>query len=44
MKALTSIDYGVHLQDSDVSFVEGYFITRASSCTRQLLLLLFLIG
>lgn len=39
---LTSIDYGVHLQDGDVSFVERHFIAQASS-TFQFLFVLFLI-
>lgn len=43
-RTLTSVDYGVHLQDSDVSFVEGHFIAQAPSFARWLRLLLFLIN
>lgn len=28
---LTSVDDGIHLQDGDVSFVEGHFVARAAA-------------
>lgn len=40
---LTGIDYGVHLQDRDVSFVEGHFITQASSASHFLSVLLLIV-
>lgn len=39
----TCIDYGVHLQDGDIPFVERHFITRPSS-TFLILHFLFFIG